>query len=318
MEGNMKKIKVTMIIFTTVFLLIAAPAMAAVKYEVDIEDVPGQITFIGDALKLWDSNIKNVADTIMTSPWEWSRGTEVVKVMDSIYQLLMPIGLQLVVIFFFVGSFSAYSSFIEMKRPEVLFKTFVRFAISVYVVKEAKTIMQWLWDIVALILDKCKITMKETNIVIPKSICQCVDDLGFLESGVAWVLALICNIAVIASIAFLLITVYLRFFKIYMYTAAAPLAASAAAGRSTQQHATGFLKSYVGVMLEGFIIVLACMIFSAFTSTTIPFLTGGSYVGLGGFALFIGEKVMFCLVLVTIVRASDRIAKEMFGLYVGG
>ena len=64
----MKKIKVTMIIFTTVFLLIAAPAMAAVKYEVDIEDVPGQITFIGDALKLWDSNIKNVAAALLYPP----------------------------------------------------------------------------------------------------------------------------------------------------------------------------------------------------------------------------------------------------------
>lgn len=309
----MKKVKIAAFTMLIVLLISAIPVMAKVKYEIDYEDVPGQITFIGDALQLWDSNIKNVADTIMTSPWEWTRGTEVVKIMDSIYALLVPIGLQLAVIFFFVGSFQAYSSFIEMKRPEVIFKIFVRFAITIYVVKEGNNILRWLWDIIAIILSQLKLAVKSTDIVIPKSICDCVDDLGFLESGVAWVLALICVVAVIASIAFLLITVYLRFFRMYMYTAIAPIATSTAAGHSTQQHAVGFIKNYLGVMLEGVIIVLSCIIFNAFATDTRPMLVG-TYNGLGGFALYVGERILFCLVLVTIVRGSDMLVSKMFSI----
>lgn len=58
-----------------------------------------------------------------------------------------------------------------------------------------------------------------------------------------------------------------RFFKIYLYTAIAPVPLSSFAGEPSQSVGKSFIKSYCAVCLEGAIIVLACIIFSLFASS---------------------------------------------------
>ena len=62
----------------------------------------------------------------------------------------------------------------------------------------------------------------------------------------------------------MILSVYGRFFKMYMYTAIAPVPLSTFAGEPTQNIGKSFLKSYASVCMEGAIIVLACIIFSVF------------------------------------------------------
>jgi hypothetical protein len=74
-----------------------------------------------------------------------------------------------------------------------------------------------------------------------------------------------------------------------------------------------FIKSYIGVCLEGAVIVLACVIFSAFTSSgTLAVDTSVSAVTMVW--SYVGETIFNMLVLVGLVKGSDRIVKEMLGL----
>lgn len=50
-------------------------------------------------------------------------------------------------------------------------------------------------------------------------------------------------------------------FKLYIYTAIAPVPLSAFAGEPSQSVGKSFIKSYAAVCLEGAVIVLACIIF---------------------------------------------------------
>ena len=69
----------------------------------------------------------------------------------------------------------------------------------------------------------------------------------------------------ITVLSFIMImSVYGRFFKLYLYTAIAPVSLSAFAGEPSQSVGKSFIKSYSAVCLEGSIIVLACIIFSLF------------------------------------------------------
>jgi hypothetical protein len=101
-----------------------------------------------------------------------------------------------------------------------------------------------------------------------------------------------------------------RFFRLYMYTALAPLPLAAFAGESTQSVGISFLKSYVGVCLEGAVIVLACVIYSAFVST--PTVTSGEATTIVW--SYLAETVFNMLVLVGLIKGSDRIIHEMMGL----
>ena len=74
-----------------------------------------------------------------------------------------------------------------------------------------------------------------------------------------------------------------------------------------------FIKSYTGVCLEGAVIILACLIFTAFSSYSTPAIdTATTTVTMVW--KYLGEIIFNMLVLVGLVKASDRIVKEMLGL----
>ena len=110
----------------------------------------------------------------------------------------------------------------------------------------------------------------------------------------------------------MILTVYGRFFKLYMYTAMSPIPLVAAAGESTQNTAFTFIKSYAGVCLEGAIIVLSCIIFSAFASSPPAVDTSASAVTM--IWSCIGELIFNILVLAGTIKMSDRIVREMMEL----
>lgn len=116
----------------------------------------------------------------------------------------------------------------------------------------------------------------------------------------------------ITILSFIIImTVYGRYFSLYMYAAIAPIPLAAFAGEGTAQIGTQFLKSYAGVCLQGAIIVLACVIFTAFAAAP-PAVTGSGVVQMVW--NYIAELVFNLLVLVGAVKLSERLCKEMMGL----
>ena len=110
----------------------------------------------------------------------------------------------------------------------------------------------------------------------------------------------------------MILSVYGRFFKLYLYTAIAPIPLSSFAGEPTGQVGKSFLKSYVSVCMEGAIIVLACIIFSLF-ATTNPAVDVNAPVVTQVWS-YIGELVFNMLVLVGTIKMSDKVVKEMMGL----
>ena len=73
------------------------------------------------------------------------------------------------------------------------------------------------------------------------------------------------------------------------------------------------MKSYIGVCMEGAVIVLACLIYSAFLSSSTPSVD----TSLSAVAMvwqYIGQLIFNMLILTGLVKGADRIVKEMFGL----
>ena len=103
-----------------------------------------------------------------------------------------------------------------------------------------------------------------TKSVLPSSIISSIEACGFFESIPLWAVTLIGGLVVTVLSFIMIMTVYGRFFKLYLYTAMAPVPLSTFAGEPTQSVGKSFLKSYAAVCLEGVIIVLSCIIFSLY------------------------------------------------------
>ena len=216
---------------------------------------------------------------------------------------------------FVVGVMRTCGSFAEVKKPEHALKLFIRFALAKGAVTYGLELMMALFNIVqgliSTIMNAAGFgTAQQT--VLPSEIVTAVEDCGFFESIPLWAVTLIGGLFITVLSFIMIMTVYGRFFKLYMYTALAPIPLSTFAGEPSQNVGKSFIKSYCAVLLEGAVIVLACIIFSLFAST--PPVVNPDAAAVTQVWAYIGELVFNMLVLVGAVKMSDRIIREMMGL----
>ena len=151
-----------------------------------------------------------------------------------------------------------------------------------------------------------------TQTILPSEIVTAIEDCGFFESIPLWAVTLIGGLFVWVLSFIMILSVYGRFFKMYMYTAISPIPLSTFAGEPTQNVGKSFLKSYAAVCLEGAIIVLACIIFSVFAAS--PPVVDPDAAAASMVWSYIGELIFNMLILVGAVKMADRVVKEMMGL----
>lgn len=267
-----------------------------------------------NALETWNEKLTEIWTLITQSPAEFKGGT-IWEVILDIHGALQAIALALLVLFFVVGVMKTCGSFAEIKRPEHAFKLFIRFAIAKIVVTHGLDLLLAIFDIIQGVILKIKTTAglaAATKTTLPQTIITAIENCGFFESIPLWAVTLIGGLLITVLSFVMILTVYGRFFKLYIYTAIAPIPLSTFAGEPTQQVAKSFLKSYVGVCLEGAIIVLACIIFSLFASS--PPVVDSSAQAVTQVWSYIGELIFNLLVLVGTVKLADRVVREMMGL----
>ena len=274
----------------------------------------GIIDNLTNALETWNEKLAEIWLILTQSPQEF-KGGHIWTVIEKINGALMALGLALLVLFFVVGVVKTCTNFSEVKRPEQALKLFLRFAIARGLVMYGMELMTSIFEIIQGITSTIMTTVgigTATNTVLPKEIITAVEDCGFLESIPLWAVSLLGSIFITILAFVMILTVYGRFFKLYMYTAISPVPLSCAAGETTQSVTVTFLKSYAGVCLEGAVIILSCIIFSAFAASPPVVDVDASAVSMVW--SYITEIIFNMLILVGTVKMSDHVVKDMMGL----
>ena len=267
-----------------------------------------------NALETWNDKLSEIWQLLTTTPQDF-KGGSIWNVMVTINGAVQAIGLALLVLFFVVGVVRTCGSFTDVKKPEHALKLFVRFAIAKGVITYGMELMLALFNIVQGIISTIMTSSgfgTPNQTTLPSEMETTIEDCGFFESIPLWAVTLIGGLFITVLSFILIMTVYGRFFKLYMYTALAPIPLSTFAGEPTQNVGKSFIKSYCAVLLEGAVIVLACIIFSLFASS--PPVVNPDAAAVTQVWAYIGELVFNMLVLVGAVKMSDRIIREMMGL----
>lgn len=148
--------------------------------------------------------------------------------------------------------------------------------------------------------------------LLPDSIVEAVEDCGFLDKIPLWAVTLLGSLFITVLSFIMILSVYGRFFRLYMYTAIGPVPLAAFAGEPSQNVGKSFLKGYAAVCLEGAVIVLGCIIFSIFVES--PPVVDSDAAAVTQVWSYVGELIFDMLVLVGAIKMSDRVVREMMGL----
>ncbi len=266
------------------------------------------------ALEVWNEKLAEIWMIITQSP-ENFKGGSIWSVITSIHGALQAIGYALLVLFFVIGVMRTCGSFAEVKKPEHAVKLFIRFAIAKGVITYGLELMMAFLSVIQGVISTIMNSAgfgTATTTMLPTEIVTAIEDCGFFESIPLWAVTLIGGLFVWVLSFIMILSVYGRFFKLYMYTAIAPVPLSTFAGEPTQNVGKSFLKSYAGVCLEGAIIVLACIIVSVVASS--PPVVDTTATAASMVWSYIGELIFNMLILVGSVKMADRIVREMMGL----
>ena len=265
---------------------------------------------------MWNAKLTEIWALMSQSPDEF-KGGAVWDVMVNINDALKAIGYGLLVLFFVMGVMKTAGSFAELKRPEHAFKVFIRFALAEAAITFCMDILLMMFRIaqgaISVIMSSSGI-MPSAATDLPQEVITAITNVGFWDSIPLWIVTLLGSLIIWVLSLVMILTVYGRFFKIFMATAIAPIPLSSFAGEPTANIGKSFLKTYAALCLQGCVIVLACVIFSVVASEE-P--TLGNMAGMSAVTItwqYIGELLFNMLVLVGTIKTSDRLIRELMGL----
>ena len=269
---------------------------------------------LNNALQTWNDKLSEIWQLVTQSP-EHFRGGGIWSVISGIYGALQAIGYALLVLFFVIGVIKTCGSFAEIKKPEHALKLFIRFALAKGAITYGLQLMMALFNIVqgviSTIIGSSGIGAADST-VLPQEIVTAIENCTFWESIPLWAVTLLGGLFITVMSFIMILSDYGRFFKLYLYTAIAPVPLAAFAGEPSQSIGKSFLKGYAAVCMEGAIIVLACIIFNVFAAS--PPAVDGSASPVTMVWSYVGELLFNMLVLVGAVKMADRVVRDMLGL----
>lgn len=268
-----------------------------------------------NAFETWNDKMTEIWNLVTLSPQDF-KGGAIWHIVTSINGALQAIGYGLLILFFAMSIFKSTASFRDFQRPEYALKHFIRFVAAKVAITYSMDVITTIYTICGGIVSQIALSLGGIGgaaVTLPLEIERAVDNAGFWASIPLWLVTILGSLFITVMSFIMIMTVYSRFFRLYMYTALAPVPLSAFAGEETSHTGRAFIKSYIGVCLEGAVIVLACIIFSAFASANSPSLDNG-ITTVTMIWKYIGEVIFNMLVLVGMVKGADRIVKEMLGV----
>lgn len=253
-------------------------------------------------------------------------------IMEQISGSLQAIGYAMLIILTLWNIVKTTTSFVELKRPEVFGKVFIRFILTKYVIGYGWTLVNQLFGLFASITESIfnssgiaingAWSISYPNVdtswfsQILDTVSRIINPLGSIPGMILSVLAFIVALVVVVTV---LLTVMGRFFKIYLFAALAPLPMACFGSESTNDIGRSYIRGFLSVCAEGLIIGLAMIVFAAYLSMPISHMFESEEIfqwlpsGV--------EDMMYCfstifnmLLFLGIVKSSDSVVQRIFGV----
>ena len=288
-------------------------------YADELEDAKNNwfVKNINGSLSAWKNSIENITRYLQESPDKLmgsdGQNGSMWNLVSTINGALKALGVSLMVICFGIGLSKTISRPEEVRQPMKLAKYFLRVVITNLLITYSMYFMLQLFAWAGNLISIVNVASADPGTY------ELSDEAAIAIAKVNWwnlgesiplvFLCLIFYVAINIISILLLIMVFVRFFKIYIYTAIAPLPLATLAGKTTQNVGRNFIKSYFAVLLQGVVMAIILVVSSSFFGSFT-----GHFLGGDGPWGFIWELLAKLLIVIVTIKGTDRLIKELFGL----
>ena len=178
-----------------------------------------------NAFGVWNSKMTEMWSLLTESPQTFKGGT-IWQTIVTINGGMQAIGYGLLVLFFAIGIFRSASSFRDFQRPEHLLRHFIYFVLAKLGITYGMDLLVDVFDVCSGIVATAAGSiggLTGTSVALPQEIADAIGNVGFWQSIPLWLVTLLGSLFITVLAFIMILTVYGRFFKIYMYAALSPV-----------------------------------------------------------------------------------------------
>ena len=222
------------------------------------------------SIAFFDAWMTSLYDVLMLDPISYQNGA-IWTTVSKIYDALMGPAVSILIIGFYIALIHDSGEFIKTRHFGSVVWTFILLCITASLLQGGKYILLLIFWCFKEILQT--VTGPDgTNFLnlswveLPKQVKLATSGLGATKATLFFIVVLIFALVIMVCSFTIIMVVYGRLFNIYLHLAVAPLALACGAAGPFRSTFVSYLKSFVGVCLQGVVIVIVCMVFSAFAN----------------------------------------------------
>lgn len=291
------------------------------------------VDLLEGALRTWNQAMHDIFLHLTTSPEAFNGGGPWA-VATSVNTALQGIGYGLLMLFFAMGFLKKTVSFRDLSVQEII-GYIVRFgltkalidycmAILAFFISLAMGVNNVIFDISGFgSLPPVMLSDDVRNVFAAVSEGNVLEQIGAFFQQIPMVLvAGFGNIVIYIAGAVMVMVVYLRFFKLFIYTALAPIPMAFFGSEETSSTGKHFLKAYLSICLEICVIALACVIFGAMVGSGYGGLFPSWQINADGInnnlwnvgMNYIIETGLTFVMMAIVIFSSNKFIREMMGV----
>lgn len=209
-------------------------------------------------------------DVLMLDPISYQNGA-IWATVSKIYDALMGPAVSILTIGFYVALIHDSGEFIKTRHFGSVVWTFILLCITASLLLGGKYILLLIFwcfkEILQAVTGPNGTNFLDLSWVeLPKQVKLATSGLGATKATLFFIVVLIFALVIMVCSFTIIMVVYGRLFNIYLHLAVAPLALACGAAGPLRGTFASYLRSFVGVCLQGVVIVIVCMVFSAFAN----------------------------------------------------
>ncbi len=222
------------------------------------------------SIAFFDAWMSQLYDVLMLDPISYQNGA-IWATVSKIYDALMGPAVSILTIGFYVALIHDSGEFIKTRHFGSVVWTFILLCITASLLLGGKYILLLIFwcfkEILQAVTGPNGTNFLDLSWVeLPKQVKLATSGLGATKATLFFIVVLIFALVIMVCSFTIIMVVYGRLFNIYLHLAVAPLALACGAAGPLRGTFASYLRSFVGVCLQGVVIVIVCMVFSAFAN----------------------------------------------------
>lgn len=222
------------------------------------------------SIAFFNAWMSQLYDVLMLDPISYQNGT-IWTTVSKIYDALMGPAVSILIIGFYIALIHDSGEFIKTRYFGSVGWTFILLYITASLLQGGKYILLLIFwcfkEILQTVTGPNGTNFLDLSWVeLPKQVKLATSGLGATKATLFFIVVLIFALVIMVCSFTIIMVVYGRLFNIYLHLAVAPLALACGAAGPLRGTFASYLRSFVGVCLQGVVIVIVCMVFSAFAN----------------------------------------------------